>query len=114
MARGASNPASGDPFGALAHPTRRAIVEQLRDGPRSVAEITASVTISQPAVSRHLRLLKTAGLVTDEPEGARNMYRLSEVGVDAAQAYMESVWGEAAARFRLAAENARPPRGESA
>jgi DNA-binding transcriptional ArsR family regulator len=98
----------GDPFEALGDPNRRAIVEALRDGPRSVAEITAGMQISQPAVSRHLRLLKRAGLVTDEPAGARRLYRLSDKGPAAIRAYMEQVWGDAARRFRLAARN--PPR----
>jgi DNA-binding transcriptional ArsR family regulator len=105
---------SVDPFDALGHPTRRAIVEQLRDGPRSVAEITASMSITQPSVSRHLRLLKMAELVADEPAGARRLYSLRDDGVEAVRQYMEGVWGEAAVRFRLAAENARPPRGRRA
>ena len=98
----------GDPFDALGDPNRRAIVEALRDGPRSVAEITAGMQISQPAVSRHLRLLKQARLVTDEPMGARRLYRLSDEGPAAIRAYMEQVWGDVASRFRLVAEN--PPR----
>lgn len=100
--------AFGDPFDALGDPNRRAIVEQLRDGPRSVAEITAHMQISQPAVSRHLRLLKSARLVVDEPDGARRLYSLSEDGAEAIRAYMEEVWGDALRRFQLAATN--PPR----
>jgi len=57
---GRSARVSREPFDALGHATRRAIVEQLRDGPRSVAEITASTSISQPSVSRHLRQLAFA------------------------------------------------------
>jgi DNA-binding transcriptional ArsR family regulator len=95
----------GDPFDALGDPNRRAIVEALREGPRSVAEITAGMQISQPAVSRHLRLLKQARLVTDEPVGARRLYRLSDEGPADIRAYMEQVWGEVESRFRLVAEN---------
>jgi DNA-binding transcriptional ArsR family regulator len=95
----------GDPFDALGDPNRRAIVEALREGPRSVAEITAGMQISQPAVSRHLRLLKQARLVTDEPVGARRLYRLSDEGPAAIRVYMEQVWGEVESRFRLVAEN---------
>ena len=108
MTRGARKIVGGDPFDALGDPNRRAIVEQLREGPRSVAEITAEMRISQPAVSRHLRLLKHARLVSDEPEGARRLYRLSDEGAEAIRAYMEEVWGDAVNRFRIAAEN--PPR----
>ena len=57
------------------------------------------------AVSRHLRLLKRAGLVVEEARGTRRMYRLHDQGVEAVQAYLLQVWGEAAARFRIVAEN---------
>jgi DNA-binding transcriptional ArsR family regulator len=56
-------------------------------------------------VSRHLRLLKEAGLVTDRPQGTRRLYRLHDEGIEAVREYLQQVWGEAAARFRLAAEN---------
>ena len=96
---------SGDPFDALGDPHRRAIVELLAGQPRSVQELADALPISRPAVSRHLRLLKEAGLVADESVGTRRLYRLDEVGVAAVRAYLERVWGEAAARFRLVAEN---------
>ena len=99
---------TGDPFDALGDPHRRAIVELLRGGDRSVQDLADELPISRPAVSRHLRLLKDAGLVVSEPrEGTRRLYRLHDEGIEAVQAYLEQVWGEAAARFRLAAENAR-------
>jgi DNA-binding transcriptional ArsR family regulator len=108
---------SGDPFDALGDPNRRAIVELLRAGDRSVGELTEALSnrISRPAVSRHLRLLKQAGLVTDRAEGTRRLYRLDDEGIAAVREYLEDVWGEAAARFRLLAENTsdqrrrRPP-----
>jgi DNA-binding transcriptional ArsR family regulator len=104
-----ADPVSRDPFEALGDANRRVIVELLRDGPMSVSDISRRMPISQPAVSRHLRLLKQAHLVTDEPEGARRMYRLSDEGADAVRSYMQRVWGEAAVRFRVAAENTRDP-----
>jgi DNA-binding transcriptional ArsR family regulator len=104
----AKKESSGDPFDALGDPNRRAIVEQLRHGPRSVAEITSHLKISQPAVSRHLRLLRDARLVADEPQGARRLYSLSDEGAEAIRAYLEGVWGEAIARYQIAAKN--PPR----
>lgn len=94
-----------DPFDALGDPSRRAIVELLSSGGRSVREIADDLPISRPAVSRHLRLLREAGLVDDEPRGTRRIYHLQEAGLDAVRAYIEQVWGEAAARFRLVAEN---------
>jgi DNA-binding transcriptional ArsR family regulator len=100
----AAQPA-GDPFDALGDPNRRAIVELLGAGERSVRELADALPISRPAVSRHLRLLKDAGLVVEEPRGTRRIYRLHDEGIEAVQAYLQRVWGEAGARFRLVAAN---------
>lgn len=101
----------GDPFDALGDPNRRAIVELLGAGDRSVGELADALPISRPAVSRHLRLLKRAGLVIEEPRGTRRIYRLHDEGVEAVRRYLSDVWGEGGARFRLVAENAgRDPR----
>jgi len=99
---------AGDPFEALGDPNRRAIVELLGSRDRSVQEIADALPISRPAVSRHLRLLKAAGLVVEEPRGTRRVYRLHDQGVEAVGAYLQRVWGEAAARYRLVAENTTP------
>jgi DNA-binding transcriptional ArsR family regulator len=98
----------GDPFAALGDPNRRAIVTLLADGGRSVQQLADALPISRPAVSRHLRLLKEAGLVAEEPQGTRRIYRLHEAGIDSVRAYLDRVWGDAATRFRLAAENITP------
>ena len=100
-----------DPFEALGDPNRRAIVELLVPGGRSVQEIADALPISRPAVSRHLRLLKEAGLVREEPVGTRRIYRLHDEGIEAVRAYLERVWGEAAARFTLVASNTTPGSG---
>ncbi len=68
-------------------------------------QLADALPISRPAVSRHLRLLKQAGLVADRPEGTRRLYRLHDEGAEAVRAYLEQLWGDAAARFRLAADN---------
>jgi DNA-binding transcriptional ArsR family regulator len=99
-----------DPFDALGDPHRRAIVELLADRPRSVREIADRLPISRPAVSRHLRLLKEAGLVADKAVGTRRLYRLDAAGTEAVRAYLERVWGAAITRFRLVAENTSPDR----
>src|SRR5690242_17872977 len=96
---------AGDPFDALGDPNRRAILEVLRVRPCSVQEIADRLPISRPAVSRHLRLLKRAGLVVDEAAGTRRLYRLHDAGVEAVQAYLREVWGDALGRYRLVAEN---------
>ena len=95
----------GDPFSALGDPHRRLIVELLRSGERSVRDIADTLPISRPAVSRHLRLLKDAGLVTEEARGTQRIYRLHDEGVAAVQEYLRQVWGDAAARLRMFAEN---------
>ena len=97
----------GEAFEALGDPNRRAIIELLRTGDRSVQELADALPISRPAVSRHLRLLKEAGLVTDRAEGTRRLYRLHDEGIEAVRDYLQQVWGETAARFRIAAENTR-------
>jgi DNA-binding transcriptional ArsR family regulator len=105
-----AEPDQHDPFSALGDRNRRAIVELLRPGERSVREIADQLPISRPAVSQHLRVLKQAGLVTEEARGTRRLYRLHDEGVAAVHAYLERVWGDAAARFRLTAENTRGAR----
>jgi DNA-binding transcriptional ArsR family regulator len=96
-------------FEALGDANRRQILRILSGGGKPVREIADAMTISRPAVSRHLRLLKDAGLVTERAAGTRRIYYLHERGIDAVQEYLERVWGEAAARFRLLAENTREP-----
>src|SRR4051812_18345184 len=94
-----------DPFAALGDPQRRRIVELLADRPRSVGELADQLPISRPAVSRHLRLLKDAGLVGEMPVGTQRIYSLRSEGIAALERFVRGVWGEAAARFRLVAEN---------
>jgi DNA-binding transcriptional ArsR family regulator len=92
-------------FEALADPHRRAILVRLRVGSCSVQELADGLPISRPAVSRHLRLLTEAQLVTAEPRGAQRLYSLHDEGLEAVRAYLEQVWGEAATRFTITAEN---------
>ncbi len=96
-----------DPFEALGDQHRRDILRLLGEGDKPVTQIAAALPISRPAVSRHLRLLKQAGLVAEHPQGTRRIYHLEQEGLRAVQDYLEQVWGEAARRFRLYAENTR-------
>ena len=100
--------AGGDPFEALGDPNRREILRLLSAGDKPVSAIAAAMPISRPAVSRHLRLLKDAGMVAEEAQGTRRVYHLRAEGLAAVQAYLEGVWGDAASRFRLLAENTSP------
>jgi DNA-binding transcriptional ArsR family regulator len=95
---------SGDPFEALGDPNRREILRLLGRGDKAVTELADAMPISRPAVSRHLRLLREAGLVTEQAEGTRRIYHLHEQGLQAVQAYLERVWGDAATRFRMLAD----------
>ena len=109
MPRPARSAAQGaaDPFEALGDPQRRAILALLGDRPRAVGELAAVLPVTRPAVSHHLRLLKEAGLVNDERIGTRRIYALRREGLDSVASYLDRVWGDAAARFRIAAENTR-------
>lgn len=101
--------AARDPFGALGDANRRAIAERLATAEQSVRELADGMSISRPAVSRHLRILRDAGLVEVRQVGTRRLYSLRADGVDAVRDYLERVWGEATARFRLLADNTNPP-----
>src|SRR6478736_4455892 len=89
---------------ALGDPTRRSVLEELRDGPRAVGEIAARLPVSRPAVSQHLRVLKEAGLVTERQNGTRRLYRVEPDGLAELREYLEGFWEEALANFKAAAE----------
>jgi DNA-binding transcriptional ArsR family regulator len=98
---------NADPFEALGDARRREILRLLSQRDLAVQQIADALPISRPAVSRHLRLLKEAGMVAERAEGTRRIYHLEQDGVEAVREYLETVWGEAAARFRIVAENTR-------
>jgi DNA-binding transcriptional ArsR family regulator len=77
---------------ALADPTRRLILERLAAGPRSVGEIAQGLPVSRPAVSQHLQVLKSAGLVLDRAEGTRRVYRIDPAGLGAVRAWLDRFW----------------------
>jgi DNA-binding transcriptional ArsR family regulator len=89
---------------ALADPTRRAVFESLRAGPMPVGEIADGLPVSRPAVSQHLRVLKGAGLVSDEAHGARRLYRIDPDGLGALRAYLDGFWDTALCSFKEHAE----------
>lgn len=66
-----------DVFEAIAEPNRRRILELLREGERSAGELVDALSLSQPGVSKHLKVLRQAGLVSVRPEAQRRVYRLS-------------------------------------
>ena len=92
-----------DAITALADPTRRDIVERLRQGPLPVAAIAATMPISRPAVSQHLRVLSDAGLLTVTPQGNRRFYAIAPDGVNELRRYLDSLWDDALGAFERAA-----------
>ncbi len=88
---------------ALADPTRRAIFERLAGSPSAVGDLARHLPVSRPAVSQHLKVLKSAGLVTDHADGTRRIYSVDSAGVAAIRDYFEQFWEQSLARFKAAA-----------
>jgi DNA-binding transcriptional ArsR family regulator len=93
-----------DVWVALGDPTRKAIFELLAAEPRSVGRLAGELPVSRPAVSQHLKVLKDAGLVVDEPVGTRRIYRIAPDGLAALRADLERFWVQALASFKAAVE----------
>jgi DNA-binding transcriptional ArsR family regulator len=89
---------------ALGDPSRLAIVERLAERPRAVVELARELPISRPAVSQHLRVLKDAGLVVDEPVGNRRIYRVDPAAIAALRDQLDRFWHDALAGFKTAVE----------
>ena len=94
---------------ALGDPTRRAILQRLLTGPLPVGELAREFTVSRPAISQHLRVLKQARLVIDRAEGNRRLYQVDSAGIQAVREYFDRLWNDALVAFKGAAE-ARPRR----
>lgn len=84
---------------ALGDPTRRAILALLAEGPTAVGQLAQRLPVSRPAVSQHLRVLKSAGLVADRAEGTRRLYHLDPRGPAGVRAYLERYWSTSLAAF---------------
>lgn len=93
-------------FAALTDPTRRAVFERLRHGPRPVGEIARGLPVTRPAVSQHLKVLKEAGLVDDRSEGTRRIYRIDPNGLGAMRAWLDQFWDSALNAFAAEVERA--------
>ncbi len=88
-----------DAFGALGEPTRRAIFERLAQGPAAVGELAATLPVTRPAVSQHLKVLKEAGLVAEAAAGTRRIYRLDPRGIGAMRDWLDARWASALDAF---------------
>jgi DNA-binding transcriptional ArsR family regulator len=97
--------AAGPLLDALGDPTRRRLLRLLRDGERTVADLTAALPVTQSAVSQHLRVLREAGLVSDRPDGRRRYYRVERDGLSAVRAYVDAFWDDVLEAFATYAES---------
>ena len=93
-----------DGWAALADPTRRTILELVSARPRAVGELAEVLPVTRPAVSQHLKLLKTAGLVLDRADGTRRIYRANPDGLRELRTELDRFWNEALASFKRRVE----------
>jgi DNA-binding transcriptional ArsR family regulator len=96
-----------DVWFALGDRTRRAIFERIAERPCAVVELAVGLPISRPAVSQHLKVLKEAGLVMDEPAGNRRIYHVNTDGLAQLRADLDRFWSSALAAFKVAVEQPR-------
>jgi len=96
--------AYGTAIEALADPTRRRIFERLRRGPSAVGVLAEGLPVSRPAVSQHLKVLKDAGLVSEEQDGARRIYRIDPQGLGQLRRWLDGFWDDALENFKAEAE----------
>jgi len=89
---------------ALGDPTRMAIFERLERGPLSVGEIARGLPVTRSAVSQHLKVLKTVGLVIDQRAANRRLYRIDADGVAGLRDYFDGFWQESLQAFKKATE----------
>ena len=91
-------------FAALADPTRRAVFERIAERPQTVGALAARLPVSRPAVSQHLKVLKQAGLVADEPRGTSRIYRIDPHGLGPIRRWLDEQWERSLENFRKLAE----------
>src|SRR5881227_3627345 len=86
-------------FDALGEPVRRRILELLTDGPVSVGSLALALPVGRPAVSKHLRVLSDAGLISHTSVGTRNLYALAPDGLAVAQQWLVTTWDAALSSY---------------
>jgi DNA-binding transcriptional ArsR family regulator len=103
--------AYGSALTALADPTRREVFERLRKGPMAVGRLAQGLPVSRPAVSQHLKVLKEAGLVTEEQDGTRRIYRIDPHGLARLRAWLDQFWESALDAFKAEVEKPEVDKG---
>lgn len=101
---------TNDAWDALGDRTRRGIVEQLAERPKSVGELAERLPVSRPAVSQHLKVLKDAGLVSERAQGTKRIYRLEPAAVAALRDQLDTYWNRALGGFKDAVETPKEER----
>lgn len=96
--------ANGNVFAALSDPTRRAVFEGLKSGPKAVGDLAATLPVTRPAVSQHLQVLKQAGLVSDRADGRRRVYQIDPQGLGQLRAWLDKFWDSALGAFQAEME----------
>ena len=91
-------------FTALADPTRRTLFEKVAEQPQTVGALASQLPVSRPAVSQHLKVLKDAGLVTDEARGTSRIYRIDPQGLGPVRRWLDEQWERSLAEFKRLAE----------
>jgi DNA-binding transcriptional ArsR family regulator len=91
-------------FSALGDPTRKVVFDRLRQGPQTVGALAAGLPVSRPAISQHLKVLKAAGLVADQADGTRRLYRIDGYGLAALRDYLQALCAEAEAAHKAEIE----------
>ena len=101
---------------ALAGPRRRQILELVRDRELSAGQIAAHFEVTRPAISQHLTVLRSAGLVAERRDGTRRLYRANPAGLTGLKQFIDRLWATGLARLKAEAEAeaARPARPQPA
>jgi len=84
-----------DAWALLGDASRRAIIERLSNSPCSVAQLADDMPISRPAVSQHLKLLRDAGIVRDEPRGRHRVYSIDAARLERYRRQLDQFWSDA-------------------
>lgn len=89
---------------ALADPTRRRVFELIAERPSAVGELAVQMPVTRPAVSQHLKVLRTAGLVREHRDGTRRIYRVDRSGLAEVREYFDQFWARSLVSYKDALE----------
>ena len=95
---------------ALADPTRQEIVQRLRGQALPVGQVAATLSVSRPAVSKHLKVLSDAGIVRHVRVGTRNLYSIDTGGLEELRSYLEGFWSDVLSSYADSARGDNEPK----